>query len=94
MLIVPDLPDQLPILAKPNAGVVIACWPRLLTMKMAAIYLGLSVETLKKRERGHQLPGRKTFGKRVVYDRLELDKMIDRNNGHRDLWVDAGCLLK
>jgi len=71
----------------PDGRLVLAGWPRLLTMRMAAAYLGLSVETLKKR--GRELPGRKCWGKRVVYDRVELDRMIDHNRLPCSLWLEA-----
>ena len=80
--------DDHPHLPKlPEGQLVVAVWPRLLTVRMAAVYLGLSVETLKKR--GRELPGRKAWGRRVVYDRVELDRMIDNNQQPRSLWVDA-----
>ena len=69
-----------------------SCWPRLLSVDLTALYLGLALQTVRNR-RG-EIPGRKKFGGKVVYDRLELDKWIDRNTGRTDLWVDAGRLLK
>jgi hypothetical protein len=72
----------------PDGKLVLAVWPRLLTMQMTAAYLGLSIETLKKR--GRELPGRKCWGKRVVYDRVELDRMIDHSRPSCSLWLEAG----
>ena len=84
--------DQAHLPKPPNGLPVMAVWPRLLTMRMAAAYLGLSVETLKKR--GRELPGRKNWGKRVVYDRVELDRMIDHNHPPRSLWLEARRRLR
>lgn len=48
-------------------------WPRLMSVEQAAAYIGLGVTTL--REHG---PEPKRFGKRVLYDRKDLDRWADR----------------
>ena len=62
-------------------------WPRLLTTEMAARYLGLSAKTI--RNHGNRLPGRRSWGGKVVFDRHEIDKMLDKARGIRSLWIDA-----
>ena len=81
-------PDQL----KRDAHVVLSCWPRLLSVALAANYLGLAVQTV--RNRAGEIPGRKRLGRKVVYDRNVLDRWIDRNNGRTDLFLDGVRLLK
>ena len=67
-------------------------WPRLLSVKLAAKYLGLAPKTITNR--GSNLPGRKRLGRRIVFDRIELDKWIDQNDGRRDLWLDADRMMR
>ena len=61
--------------------------PRLLTVPQLAVYLGIAVQTV--RNRSAEIPGRKCIGRRVVFDRLAIDRWIEKNNGIRDLWLDA-----
>ncbi len=61
--------------------------PRLLTAPQVASYLGLALQTV--RNRSAEIPGRKCIGRRVVFDRLAIDRWIEKNNGIRDLWLDA-----
>ena len=87
----PGQPDPAPVTA--NCGnVVFSCWSRLLTIDMAALYLGLSAKTIKNH--GCRLPGRKKWGGKVVFDRHQLDKMPDRSRGWRSLWTDAERLCE
>jgi hypothetical protein len=51
-------------------------WPRLMCVDLAAAYLGLGVTTL--REKG---PAPKEYGKRRLYDRIDLDRWADRLGG-------------
>lgn len=67
-------------------------WPRLLTVEQAADYLGLAAQTI--RNRGHEVPGRRTLGRKVVYDRAIIDRWLDRNDGTRDLWLDARRMIE
>ncbi len=60
------------------------CWPRLLTVEKAALYLGVSRETLKKN--GIGLP-RLRAGRKVLYDRELLDRLIDGCPPGADIWV-------
>jgi hypothetical protein len=48
-------------------------WPRLMDEPLAARYLSIGTTTL--RERG---PSPKRFGRRVLYDRNDLDRWADR----------------
>ena len=80
-------------LEKPNgAQPVLAVWPRLLTVDMTALYLGLSAKTIRNHR--HRLPGCRKWGDKIVFDRHALDKMIDRSGGLRSLWVDADRLIE
>ena len=45
-------------------GVVFQAWPRMMTIEIAAIYLGLSAKTI--RNHGNRLPGRRSWGGKVV----------------------------
>ena len=78
--------DATPVITQ-HHGIVLSCWPRLLTVEMASLYLGLSAKTI--RNHSNSLPGRKQWGQKVVFDRHAIDKMIDRSGGLRSLWVDA-----
>ena len=69
----------------------VSLWPRLLSVQLAAAYLGVAPQTL--RNRGHEVPGRRTLGRKVVYDRAIIDRWLDRNDGTRDLWLDARRMI-
>ncbi len=60
---------------------------RLMNVKATAAYLGLAVQTV--RNRSHEIPGRRNIGRKVVYDRAIIDRWVDRNDGTRDLKLDA-----
>ena len=70
-----------------DGPVKVAGWPRLLTVEMAALYLGLSPKTIRNHQ--HKLPGMRKWGGKIVFDRRALDRMIDHAGGRRSLWVDA-----
>ena len=72
--------------------VVLTCYPRMMPVEMAAKYLGIAVQTL--RNHAGEVPGRKHWGRKVVYDRNVLDQMLDRNSGHTDLFLDGVRLVK
>ena len=61
--------------------------PRLLTAPQLAAYIGVAVQTVYNRSA--EIPGRKCIGRRVVFDRLAVDRWIEKNDGVRDLWLDA-----
>ena len=61
--------------------------PRLLTVKQTAAYIGLAEQTV--RNRAHEIPGRRKLGRRLLFDRVELDRWLDRGDLVRDLWIDA-----
>ena len=63
---------------------VVTTWPRLLTVELVALYLGVGEQTI--RNRGAELPGRRRFGRRVVFDRVILDRMLDRCDKNNDIW--------
>ena len=60
---------------------------RMLTIPQLAQYLGLGVQTV--RNRSAEIPGRRRFGRKVVYDIKVVDRWLDRNDGITDLWLDA-----
>ena len=55
-------------------------WPRLLSLELAASYVGVS-EHLFKKNVGIKWPRPHRDGKRVLWDRHELDMMIDGTHG-------------
>ncbi len=63
---------------------VVTTWPRLLTVELVALYLGVGKQTIHNRV--HELPGRRRFGRRVVFDRVILDRMLDRCDKNNDIW--------
>ena len=69
------------------ALVVVQDWPRLLTVELAAVYLGTTPKTIRNHR--CKLPGMRKMGSRVVFDRKAIDAMLDRSGGMRDLWLDA-----
>ena len=75
-----------------HAHIVLNCWPRMLPVELTALYLGIAVKTL--RNHAGEVPGRKRFGGKIVYDRVVLDRMLDRNNGHTDLFLDGIRIIK
>ena len=75
-----------------NGRIILATWPRLLTVEMAAAYLGLSPKTIRNHR--HKLPGLRTWGGKLVFDRHAIDKMLDHSGGRRSLWVDAERLCE
>ena len=63
------------ILADP-ARVALPGWPRLLSSPLAAAYLSISETTL--RDHG---PEPKRHGRRILFDRQDLDRWADRLDG-------------
>ena len=61
--------------------------PRMLDIPQLAQYLGLAEQTV--RNHAPEIPGRKKFGRKVVYDIKAVDRWLDRNDGITDLWLDA-----
>jgi len=51
-------------------------WPRLMSEPLAAQYLSLGATTLRS-----QGPQPKRYGRRVLYDRRDLDRWADRLGG-------------
>ena len=78
-------PEPGPVTAN-CGGVVFSCWPRLLPLRLAATYLGVSYDTLKKN--GASLP-RLRAGRKVLYDRDVLDRWLNQLPPGADIWVDA-----
>ncbi len=61
--------------------------PRMLDIRQLASYLSLAEQTVRNHAR--EIPGRKKFGRKVVYDIKVVDRWLDRNDGITDLWLDA-----
>ncbi|WP_198364900.1 helix-turn-helix domain-containing protein [Roseomonas sp. KE0001] len=55
--------------------------PRCLTTEQAAAYCGICKDTFKTRVRLGELPPPVRFGRRVVWDRVALDRHFDRLSG-------------
>lgn len=51
-------------------------WPRLMDANLASAYLGLSATTLRAKG-----PAPREYGKRRLYDRIDLDRWADRLAG-------------
>ena len=73
-----------------RAGDTRAEEPRYLDTKQAAAYLGLSVKTLEKLRVTGKGPRYAKAGRRVIYDRRDLDKWVaERKRGFTGESVDA-----
>jgi len=83
---------QFEIAMTDSGQVIVACWPRMLTVELAAAYLGLSPKTIRNHD--CQLPGRRSWGGKVVFDRQAIDRMLDHSGGRRSLWIDSERLCK
>lgn len=57
-----------------------------------AKYLNLAEQTVRNRSR--EIPGRKKFGRKVVFDRQVIDRWLSNNDGTRDLWLDARRMMR
>ena len=87
-----DRDGQLKIAKTDTGQVVIASWPRMLSIELAAAYLGLSPKTIRNHK--CQLPGRRSWGGKVVFDRQAIDRMLDHSGGRRSLWIDSERLCQ
>ncbi len=85
-----DRNGQLEIAKTDTGQVIVACWPRMLTVELLAAYLGIAAQTV--RNNADRIPGRRNLGRRVLYDRHVIDRWLDRGDGARDLWVDAKAM--
>lgn len=79
--------DRQQLEVRPEHVGIVHPWPRLLDVPHLAAYLGLAEQTIRNRTR--QIPGKKRFGKKAVWDRAIIDEWITKNHSARDLWVDA-----
>lgn len=59
-----------------QSRIVLPDWPRLMPVQIAAQYLGIGETTLRK-----QGPEPRRLGKRVLYDRIDLDRWADALGG-------------
>ncbi len=66
--------------------------PRMLEIPQLAAYLGLGEQTV--RNHCAEIPGRKKFGRKIVFDRYIVDRWLDKNDGTTDLWLDARRRLR
>jgi excisionase family DNA binding protein len=60
---------------------ITARWPRLLCIDDAGEYLNISPKTIRNRlsDKNNPFPVRpKRFGKRVLFDRKDLDRYVDK----------------
>ena len=56
-------------------------WPRLLCDDLAAAYLGLSATTFRDRVERREFPQPIQIGRRKLWDRRALDRLIDARSG-------------
>jgi len=54
-----------------------AIQPRLLNIKSAAQYLGCSVWILRQLEWSGKLPAVRNLGRKLLFDRSDLDRFVD-----------------
>ena len=87
-----DRNGQIEIAKTDDGRVVIASWPRMLTVELLAAYIGLAAQTV--RNNADRIPGRRNLGRRVLFDRHVIDRWLDRGDGARDLWVDAKAVTR
>ena len=59
-----------------NTGILLPHWPRLLGAELAARYVGVSRSSFLAQV-GRIWPSPKRIGRRVLFDRIELDKTVD-----------------
>ena len=85
-------PSRQPEEPEGKGGIVLSAWPRLLSVEMAARYLGLSPKTIRNHK--YKLPGLRKWGSLIVFDRHAIDRMLDYSGGRRSLWVDAEKLCR
>ena len=52
--------------------------PRLFNIKQAAAYLGVAVWTLRDLEWRGELPAIRSLGKRILFDRADLDRLVEQ----------------
>ena len=58
-------------------------WPRLMTLKRAAIYCDMTAEQFEREVARDVLPQPVRFGKELRWDRSQLDEAIDRLTGRK-----------
>ena len=63
-----------------NTGTSLPYWPRLLGAELAARYVGVSRSSFLARV-GKTWPRPKRIGRRVLFDRVELDNAVDDLDG-------------
>ena len=81
-----------PAAGKREGAIVLSTWPRLLSVELAAQYLGLSPKTIRNHK--YKLPGLRKWGSLIVFDRHAIDRMLDHSGGRRSLWIDAEKLCR
>jgi excisionase family DNA binding protein len=55
--------------------------PRLVNIKEAARYLSCSVWQLRQLEWSGDLPSVRNLGRRILFDRTDLDRLVERTKG-------------
>jgi len=61
-----------------SSSQAITITPRLLNIKQAAQYLGVAVWQLRHLEWGGELPSVRNLGKKILFDRTDLDRLVDQ----------------
>lgn len=60
---------------------VLPDWPRLMGRELAAAYLDISPSTFDMRVATKQMPPPIRYGRRVLWDRQRIDRMVDIQSG-------------
>jgi len=89
---VADSADDLKAALANSDPLAVGVWPRLLGVDQLAVYLGMAPQTI--RNNADRIPGRRHLGRRVLWDKNIVDRWIDRNDGTRDLWIDARAITQ
>jgi excisionase family DNA binding protein len=58
-----------------------AITPRLLNIREAARYLGCAVWQLRHLEWAGEIPSVRNLGRRILFDRADLDRLVDQRKG-------------
>jgi hypothetical protein len=69
-----------------HARLVLSCWPRLLSVRLLALYLSLGEQTVRNRR--SEIPGLVRMGRYLRWDREIVDRWVAGAGGETDLFGD------
>ena len=67
-----------------TSRVALACWPRLLSVKLLASYLSVAEQTVRNRQ--DEIPGLLRMGRSVRWDRAIIDQWVAEAQAGADLF--------